>query len=312
VKFKIILIFITLSGLNASGIDVHHPVNQFFWSYKVNQNEFLDVNKSEIEKLADQDEFEQFVLYHFHRKNYSEIIEKLKILGPGLQAPYKAKLLFYLAESCMLTKRYADALKLYGEYSKYYPTHIYMDYVRVRIGTAQDRLSFADYKIEHSYKAASQLTSNPELKLEAMLRYLDFKLRDPLVNIARISFDQFSLDEIIVQESSKVLELKRLMRLKLYVLKKKFGKANSYISLLPKSYFSNPLFKAYARVTTNKVLQAHYLNKDHESFFSLLKKRSRVLSKKDIKVILKNLYKLELYRIKREQKIQTGVKGFDA
>ncbi len=165
-----------------------------------------------------------------------EILSRYKAVEKSLTKPVHPAILYNVAESFFRHADYEMALKVYDEFITTYSYLLNAPYARLRLAMAYELLDRPADQNLVLYKNAIDRSTSAEVRYEAKLRYVGMRIDRKL----KLS-DGDRETEVFLEQSpdeTKALnkDLKKLLwlvRLRVFIVEKKFDDALSYLTTIP-------------------------------------------------------------------------------
>ncbi len=234
-----------------------------------------------------------YITFSMLAKNQSkEIIRRYKAVEKSLVRPIHPAILYNVAESHFRNADYEQAIKAYDEFLSTYSYLLQSPYARLRLGLSYELLDRPATENLVLYKNAIDRSTSPEVRYEAKLRYVAYRL----VRKLRPTAEDKEIDVFLEQspDETKALnhDLKKLLwlvRLRIFITSKEYDKALSYLTSIPLDSLKPAERRVFegdgAEVVFGLIQEAYY----KEDYAKVVKLWEVYKSKYETKVA-KNLY----------------------
>lgn len=162
-----------------------------------------------------------------------EIIAKFKSIEKSLARPIHPAILYNVAESYFRHAEYDAAIKIYDEFLATYSYLLQAPYARLRLALAYEILDRpADQNIV-LYKNAIDRSTSSEIRYEAKLRYVAYKLTRKINPTDEDREAEVFMEQSPDEKKAIGPDLRKLLwlvRLRLFITSKEYDKALSYLT----------------------------------------------------------------------------------
>ena len=165
-----------------------------------------------------------------------DLITKFRAIEKSLAKPVHPAILYNVAESLFRHADYEAAIKVYDEFVSTYSYLLNAPNARLRLALAYELLDRPADQILLLYKNAIDRSTSAEVRYEAKLRYVGMRLaRKYKITEADLETDIF-LEQSPDETKAMNKDLKKLLwlvRLRVYIVEKKYDEALAYITTIP-------------------------------------------------------------------------------
>jgi hypothetical protein len=165
-----------------------------------------------------------------------DLIKRYQSIEKSLQRPVHPAILFNVAESFFRRADYTLAIKLYDEFLSSYSYLLQAPHARLRLATSYELLDRPAAENLVLYKNAIDRSTSPDIRYEAKLRYVGFRVNRKLKPSEADFETEVFLEQSPDEMKAITLNLKKLLwsvRLRLFIVSKQFDQALTYLTSIP-------------------------------------------------------------------------------
>jgi len=198
-----------------------------------------------------------------------QLIKEFTSIQKSLVKPIHPAILFNVAESYFRESMLEDSLKLYDEFISTYSYLINSPYARLRMAQIYELMDKDIDQTLAMYRNAIDRSTSPEIRFEAKIRYVALRV----VRNLRPQNEDFETEIFLEQSPDETKSLNQylkkilwLTRLRIFIVKKEYDKALTYLASLPMESFSPPdkrVFEGDGAEIIFGLIQASYLKEDY-------------------------------------------------
>ncbi|WPU64925.1 tetratricopeptide repeat protein [Peredibacter starrii] len=221
-----------------------------------------------------------------------EIIKRYKTVEKSLVKPVHPAILYNLAESYYREAQYESSIKAYDEFLATYSYLLQSPYARLRLALEYELLDRPAAENLVLYKNAIDRSTSAEIRYEAKLRYVAFRLARKLKPTESDKETEVFLEQSPDESKALNPNLKKLLwlvRLRLFIANKEYDKALSYLTSVPLDALKpaeRRVFEGDGAEIVYGLIQEAYLKED----YSKVVKIWEVYKDKYETKVAKNLY----------------------
>jgi tetratricopeptide (TPR) repeat protein len=194
-------------------------------------------NESIVKKVFSGQEALAYLFYIKIKKNkYSELIEEYNRKKVSLGKTIHPSILFNLSEALFRQGEYKESLKNFDRYVKTYSFKGNASKARLRVALIYEILEKPIKETLSLYKRVIDLSNNSKIRYEAKVRYVGLricrKIKPNNKDLETFAFLKYQSDEDKVI-GKDIIELKWLVRLRIFIIQNKFEDALAYFETIP-------------------------------------------------------------------------------
>lgn len=211
-----------------------------------------------------------YTMFAMLTKNQTkDIIKKYKSVEKSLVKPVHPAILYNVAESYFRNAEYEDAIKVYDEFLSTYSYLLLAPHARLRLGLAYELLDRPAQENLILYKNAIDRSTSPEVRYEAKLRYVAYRVARKLKPTEEDRETEVFLEQSPDESKAMNNDLKKLLwlvRLRLLITNKEYDKALSYLTSIPLDSLKpaeRRVFEGDGAEVVFGIIQEAYLKEDY-------------------------------------------------
>jgi tetratricopeptide (TPR) repeat protein len=165
-----------------------------------------------------------------------EVIRRFKTIEKSLAKPIHPSILYNVAESYFRHADYVTAIREFDEFLASYSYLLQSPYARLRLASAYELLDKPSGENLILYKNAIDRSTSPEIRYEAKLRYVGYRIARKINPTEEDKETVVFLDQS--PDETKILtpELKKLLwlvRMRIFISEKEYDQALAYLTSIP-------------------------------------------------------------------------------
>lgn len=226
------------------------------------------------------------------RGETKELINRYKAVEKSMVKPVHPAILYNLGESLFRRADYEGASKIYDEFLASYSYLLQAPHARLRLALSYELMDRPSAENLVLYKNAIDRSTSPEVRYEAKLRYVAMRVARKIKVQEEDKETEIFLEQSPDESKAFNQNLKKLLwlvRLRLYISKKKYDNALSYLASVPLDSLKpaeRRVFEGDGAEIVYGIIQDAYLKED----YSKVVKVWEVYKDKYETKVAKNLY----------------------